>query len=91
MIKFRNAVEVRRYLKEKGFLRVQIRLCHNPFGGEDKFTVKRLDIPEGVAVVTCSGSGKSTTGFFSNDGGKTARLFADIQRALLDTNAFAIA
>ena len=90
-LKFHSAVEVRAYLKERGFDKVQIRTSHNPFGGEDKWTVKRMDLPEGVAIVTSSNSYTKGTGFYSNDSGQTAKLLADLQRALQDTNAFAIA
>ena len=86
--KFRSAAEIRAFLRSRGILKVQIRISHNPFGGDDRFTVKRTDLPEGVAVATSSNS--QGTGFYSNDGGKTASMLAELGRILQDTNAFPI-
>jgi hypothetical protein len=83
---FQNANEVRRFLKEKGFTKVRVRLVHNPFGGENLFFVKRTDLPENVAVVTQSLPGEPMH-FFSSDGGKTAKMLVDLREALNGTNA----
>jgi len=85
MTNFNNAVEVRRFLKERGFLKVRIRVGHSPFGGRDLYFVKRTDLPEGVTVATSSNS--QGTGFYSSDAGQTAKLIADLARVLEGTNA----
>lgn len=87
MTTFANAVEVRRFLKERGFLKVKIRVGHSPFGGRNLYFVKRTDLPEGVAIATSSHSDKQGTGFYSSDGGQTSKLLSDLARVLEDTNA----
>jgi hypothetical protein len=87
MTTFANAVEVRRFLKERGFLKVKIRVGHSPFGGRDSYYVKRTDLPDNVSIATSGSSTTQGTGFYSSDSGQTAKLLSDLARALEGTNA----
>jgi hypothetical protein len=87
--KFESAAEVRSFLKSHGFKKVSVRWGNNPFGGEGKFMVKRTDLPDGISLITSSGS-QEPTRFSSDDGGQTAKMLADLRDILKGTNAFVI-
>jgi hypothetical protein len=86
--RFQDASEVRRWLKEKGVTdKVKVRQTASPFTGARFFKVMLAEVPEGVAVVTSSGS-REPTRFGSSDGGETAQRYVALEEALSGTNAF---
>ena len=84
---FNNANEVRIYVIDQGFQdKIKIRWMNNPFGGNGHFNVTLAQVPQGVSVVSSSGSNRDYQ-FGSSDGGVTAGRLVRLRELLKGTNA----
>ena len=80
-IEFQKTSEVRKFLKENGFLKVKVRFGRAPFSGcPDLFFVGLTDIPEGVTLVTAGGSLTSTRTFGNH--APTVKRIAELRELL---------
>jgi hypothetical protein len=86
MQSFITASEVKAYLKAKGItFPVKVKSTSSPFDGRRFFSVAPKDMPQGVSIVSSSGSSTPTT-WGSFDGGQSAKPFAALQEASQGTN-----